>query len=417
MTVALKQKKRIVKLHPYQYKTYKSSKRFVGMFAGTGGGKTYFGSYWMRERIKEHPNDAHLIVAPTYKLLQRNTLHGTAEHPGFLRTNADIITKYNQSKGEITHALGKGLVYTASADNPGSMEGCHVRSTWMDEAVQDGRLAWVVVQARIGFHLGRCLITTSLADDEVGGIGPGYAWLYKEIYKPWKDAKGDHPDIDVIQFTSIDNPHYPVQEYERAERALSPAMFALRYRGLFQRLEGIIYPEFPDTTIDPIPVDENWEKVGSIDFGYSPNPMVLLWHGIDHKSETWYQYREWVMTKKLLSDIAQEMKANPCPIWYADPSGKREIEELRSMGLPVRAAENAVDFGIQKVQELQRTGKMHTFNTCTHTIDEAETYRRDQNGKPIKRDDHCMDAKRYAVASMAKRNKSLFWTVDLKEED
>lgn len=416
---------RVIELHPFQGRTFLSQKRFVGMFAGTGGGKTFFGSLWMRREIQKYPDDAHLIIGPSYKPLQRNTLHGTATHPGFLRTNSDIIANYNEMKAEITLTIGKGIVYVGSADAPGSLEGCHVRSCWADEAVQMSRLVWIIMQARTGFHEGHCLFTTSLGTNEPGGIGKGFGWLHKDIYKEWEKAGRNHPDIDVIQFCSIDNPHYPVAEYERAEKALSPALFALRYRGQFARFEGMIYPEFPDTIVDPFDIPEDWERVGGMDFGYSPNPMATGCFAIDPKSETWYQYKEFYRIGVLLKEVGTDMAEDAMPIWWADPSGKREIAELKAMqddegkslNLNVRAADNAVDYGIEKVQELQRMGRMKTFSTCVHTIDEAETYRRDENGKVIKQNDHCMDMRRYAVLSRLKHNRSPLRIIDLKEEN
>lgn len=394
--VTKRQKTRAIKLHKFQGRAWNSKTRFTWMIAGTGGGKTWFEPYWARREIQRHPKDAGMLVAPTYKMLIRNVLYGTRTAPGFLRVNADLIArkkdgslKVNKQEGMIELITG-GVVYLGSADREGSLEGPHVKWAVLDELALMSRLAWIVMQARVGLHEGNVF----------GGTTPwGLNWVKKEIYDPW--AKGEDPDSTIMQFTSIDNPYYPIAEYERAKRSLSPQMFNMRYRGQFERLEGLIWSELASCVIDPFPIPKEWVKLAAIDFGWFPNPTCTL-EAVRDPEHNYYITKVTKKTKMSQGEIEKDLRATGAKRIWPDPSEKRLIEELRRKGvrIPSRRTENAVEFGLGKVTELLRTGRLKIFkDTCVDLVDEAESYRRDENGKVVKKDDHACDALRYLIAS------------------
>ena len=45
-------------------------------------------------------------------------------------------------------------------------------------------------------------------------------------------------------------------------------------------------------------------------------------------------------------------------MWYADPAGRTEIEELRAAGLAVRRGDNDIRLGIAAVTARLRTGRL-----------------------------------------------------------
>ncbi len=94
---------------------------------------------------------------------------------------------------------------------------------------------------------------------------------------------------------------------------------------------------------------------------------------------------------------------------FIDPSAKGLKEEIkrrsreRDYAILLRDAENEVALGISRVQKALAYGVLSISPRQEHAIDEFETYEYDkksiERGKeePIKKDDHCMDAIRYAV--------------------
>lgn len=378
-------------LHYYQGKACQSESRFVALIAGTGGGKTYTGPFWMYERINENPKDNFWIIAPTYRMLIRATIP----------TLTDIFrgTVY---QGELLLSQGQyrlptgGTIWLGSADRPESLEGGQARAAWLDEAGQMKKQVWVVIQARLGMHQGRCLITTT-----------PYAvnWLYHDFYKRW--LEGDK-DYDVVQYSSTENPYYPKAEFERAKRAMSPELFEMRYCGQFRKMEGLIYPEFcADHIVEPFEIPDEWPKIGGVDFGWN-NPFAILKGAVDN-DDVLYIYEEHYQSGRLLEWHAERMLDGLR--YWCDPSGKREIVELRAKGVDARKANNDVALGIDAVRQRIRTNRLRVFKPCSNLIEEFEMYAwrepsptsQEARDKPEKVDDHNLDALRYMTMALDRR--------------
>lgn len=374
-----------IKLHPFQWQTMQSEKRFVAMIAGSGGGKTHFGPVWLAQEIQKYPKDTFLIVAPTFKMLQRTVI-----------PKIELCFKGTFFEGELKETKlqyllpNNGIIYFGSADNPDSLEGVHVRAAWLDEASLMSRDLWIVVQGRLGRHQGRCLITTTPR---------AFNWLYHDFYRRFLD--GDK-DFDVIQFRSIDNPHYPREEFDRMRNALDSRIFEMRYCGQFRKMSGLVYPDFgPESIVDN--TNRNFIEVRyGVDWGYN-NPAVILALGADNDG-VWYLLDEWCERGKLLDDViiqAQAMqKRYGIGVFYCDPSQPAYIDAFNKNGLPTLGADNSIPPGIQAVGMLIKTKCLKVSRSCKNTIEEFETYHYPEDAKkdlPVKEDDHCMDALRYAI--------------------
>ncbi|HQE50692.1 MAG TPA: hypothetical protein PKV93_15230, partial [Fervidobacterium sp.] len=84
------------------------------------------------------------------------------------------------------------------------------------------------------------------------------------------------------------------------------------------------------------------------------------------------------------------------------PSEPAAIEEYRRLGIPARAADNAVKEGIEAVITLMKSTRFFVFRGLVNLLDEIEDYRWAEKNEqlkdePVKFDDHLMDALRYAV--------------------
>jgi len=314
-----------------------------------------------------------MVAAPTYKILMRATLPKLQE-----------IYRGTQLQGNLKSTIGVyelpqgGRIWLGTADRPESLEGGQYKAAWLDEAGQMKYMAWVAIQARLGLKRGRCLLTTTPY---------GRNWLYRNFYKLWR--KG-YADYDVVSFESSDNPLYPKEEIERARRELSAELFDMRYRGAFRKMEGLVYPDFSDYHVcEPFDIPASWDLRGGCDFGYV-NPHVNLKGARDPRKDVIYVYEEYYKSFKQLKEIAETMFDVP---WLGDPEGRREIEELRALGVDIKSGETAKTLCIAAVRARIRTGRLRIFTSCPFTLDEIETYHFDQKTKkPVKEDDHCMDA-------------------------
>jgi len=353
----------------------------------------------INESTEQGPGD-YLIVAPTYKILQQSTLQKFQEIAprgwGVLNKAESTFRSYNGC-----------TFFLRSADKPESIEGITAKAIWADEASLMKPLIWVMMQGRVSRTQGRILMTFTPIS---------LNWIYREIEDDKKRKKeavqeGVDPDsvsdIDFIRFASVESPYFPREEYERAKRTLSTHTFNLRYAGIFDKPEGLIYPDFQDyMVVQPFAIPTEWRSAGGIDFGQA-NPFVAGKGAIDPKTDVLYIYDEYYMAGKIY-DYHQNYLSKDIT-YFADPSGKQDIEELRARDFDIQEANNDVRTGIDAVTARVKTDRLKIFVNCFNTIDEFSLYQRERNrttgewyDKPLKQNDHCMDMLRYMIMGLDK---------------
>ena len=391
MPVAVEQqtdtlKKRIT-LHEGQSAVFQSEARFVALIAGTGGGKTYIGPYWLAREIAKNPTGIYGVGAPTFKMLDRITARELIT--AFRGTSLE--GEYRSTKGEYLLPTG-GIIYLCSTTDPDHIEGGQYDAWWLDEAGQMSAWTWTVVQARLGFKQGRCLFTSTPYS---------LNWFYREIYRR---AKALDPDYFVSQFESTQNPQYPKAEMERAARTMDARTYAMRYGGEFRKMSGLVWPELDKWVCQADELQEARRKaldapeshrwVGGMDWGYN-NPFVALTAFVDPDDVMWV-LEEHCASRTLLKDHAE--KLDKMCRYYADPSGKQEIEEMAALGIIVEGSDNAVAMGIERVTNRGKDGRLRISPTCRNLISEGETYHyRPDTDAPVKENDHSCDALRYMI--------------------
>lgn len=394
-----------ISLHPGQEQVVDCTARFIAVVCGIQSGKTVVGSIWLLAEIwKAHEAGIHgdwLIAAPTAKIMEQSTL---PKFKAFFPRDWGIwkegkqffeLPWDNPETGE------KCRLYVRSTDNPDWLEGVTLIGAWLDEAGLMEYAVWVNVQGRLSVAskkgYGRCLITTTPYASK---------WIKREIFK--KAQQGDKT-YGYFSWESVQNPAFPVEEYERMKKSLPEAIFNRRYRGLFVTMEGLVYPDFDYDVhvVKPFDIPTNWTVFGGMDFGHS-QPTVIVCVAEDPVAHVFYLYREFYRTETLLRDIANFLNTESMRYVLADPQGAQAIAELnRYFGRSeVKAAENKVDIGIERIGTLLKEGRLKIFSSCVNTIDEIEEYhypanvdeRVDKKDKPVKKDDHAMDALKYAFS-------------------
>jgi len=372
-----------IKLHEYQQRAWDSDKRFISFCAGVQGGKTTFGACWMLRELQQNEGVGdYIIIAPTYKVMNQST-----QRKFFSYVPRGYGTFH---KGDSMFETINGQhVYLRSTDNPAAIEGITANAIWADEASLMKAEAWLIMQGRVSRTMGRILLTFTPT---------AMNWVYHELYKRWL---GGDKDYDFIQFANVESPYFPKEEYERVRRTLSQEQFEMRYGGQFRKMEGLIYPEFrAEHIIDSFALPKDWKnigwrKLGGIDFGYN-NPFVAL-KGAVSPDDVLYIYDEYFKSNTLLADHAEKI-ADVDIRYEADPSGKREIMELKHKGVRIRSANNEVNAGIDAVRARIRTQRLRVVKSCRNLIDEFETYAwMEDKDKPQKERDHGLDSLRYMI--------------------
>lgn len=234
----------------------------------------------------------------------------------------------------------------------------------------------------------------------------------------WIDDK-EHKNIYRIHFLLTDNPSLSRDTIERYKRMYSGIFYDRFILGLWVLAEGVIYSMFTkQMVVDEVPlgvvINKKW--IG-IDYGQS-NATVFLLVGIgsDNKiyilDEYYHSGKDSAIQKspaKYSKDYFKWKIKNGkdgVPVnreyVFIDPSAKGFSTQLYEDGeKQVRKADNEVIKGIELVSSLLDADMVRILRKCKYTIGEFATYRWDPKAqergedKPIKQNDHCMDAFRY----------------------
>ena len=239
--------------------------------------------------------------------------------------------------------------------------------------------------------------------------------------KKWIDkAEAGDKNYYALHFTLDDNPFVDEEYKQRVRDSLSGLFYKRNYLGLWCLAEGAIF-DFFDRSVHvlrrPPCAAEYW--VAAIDYG-SVNPFVCLLLGVSTGRLNQTGKRIWVEKEfywdpkregrqKVNSEYARDVQEflEPYAVRniYLDPSAEAFHLELRKLGMHVVHANNDVENGIQNTISEMAKGNLYILENCVNTIREMESYVWDpkaaQQGydEPLKKDDHCMDALRYAIHS------------------
>lgn len=385
----MEKKEVVIDLHKFQDQALFAPERFVAIISGIRGGKTTAGALWTGIQVAKYPGENGLIVAPTYKSLQQAAL------PTFFKYNPTFKQYYHETKSLIELPTG-GTIFIRSMEDPDCIEGLEARYAWMDEAGRMKHLAWVNVQGRVSIKQGPVLLTTTSED---------MGWLYSDFYENWK--KGDK-DYKVVQFRSIDNPSFPLEEYERAKRTMDPRLFNRRYNGQFEKMSGLVYQDFDQGrhVFDELP-EEFDDVIAGVDWGFKAPTAITVF---GYKDDTFYLITEWYKTDKIQSEIEEVALALQTRYnikrWYPDNAEQDRIESFRRKGLYCVEVNKDITWGIDKVSSVIRENRLKVHRSCINFLDEIERYHypEEQEGKaikddPVKIDDHAMDSMRYPIAT------------------
>lgn len=263
-------------------------------------------------------------------------------------------------------------------------------------------------QSFINQATGRCSVDGSKFWFNCNPAGP-FHWFKTE----WID-KAKEKNILYLHFTMDDN--LSLSEAIKARyRSMYAGVFYQRYiLGLWCIAEGLIYDMFrQEDHVKSIRAFFNMLTAGnryvSCDYGTQNATVFLLWN--KGKDKKWYCIREYYYSgrqeskQKTDSEYADDLigwlEGTKVNAVIVDPSAASFIAELRKRGFSVIKANNDVQNGIRLVSQLLQLHMLVFSDSCKNTIREFATYAWDEKAaergedKPIKTEDHCMDAVRY----------------------
>ena len=245
------------------------------------------------------------------------------------------------------------------------------------------------------------------------------SYLNPPTIKDEFDDSIDLPSGAVIQQGWTDVPHLTEKIKKLLLSKWPTSQHDARTKGIPVLGSGAIYgvPE-DEFVIKPVEIPKWWRKIYGLDTG-SQN-TAAVWLAIDPDTDIYYIYSNYKkgIDKRDIEDDppfihAQAIKARgdwiPGAIDYAgtDQSDGQRIKDIYiKHGLLVENADKRVEAGLLEVLERLSLGRLKVFNTCEQLLEEYRVYHRNEKGHIVKKNDHLMDAMRYAVMSAADRAKT-----------
>lgn len=224
----------------------------------------------------------------------------------------------------------------------------------------------------------------------------------------------DH--IRCWKFRLEDNPHLDPLYVEQLKREYTGLWYRRYILGDWVAAEGAVFENFDVDrhVIKSLPDGRASQLRIGVDYG-SSNPTVFLKalrYGNVWVIASEYYHRPKAQRQKTNSEYAADLSKfvgdlHPTSV-EIDPSAASFIHEARRAGVRgVHPANNEVLDGIRRIANALENGQLVIHESCTNLIEELLGYSWDSKAqergedKPIKADDHSVDALRYIINAVS----------------
>lgn len=424
-------------LHRGQVEAWESESNHVAVIAGSQAGKTVIGPHWVLREIQRCGGNDHLIVGPTFPLMDRKLVpeckqvwdseYGLGEYK-FGRRCFEFSPEGLRMIG-----VERACVFFGFAEDPESLESMTAWSCWRDETGQSkfSRAAAEAIARRLSIAtkegFGRILDTTT--PYEAGG------WFQEDVWD--QREKLDRKILHVVSYRSEDNPAFP-KDYVALQRAKGTPEWKIQmmYMGQYTRPAGAVYDCFEKDlhVVQRFPVPPDWKRYYGVDFGSvhtgvvcaaehpeekdsDGNPVLYIYHEhFPNKASYTYQH---------IKALKSAEEANDSEYLSLHPDFKGSKQRIRAMG-GARSENDPrwewtaagiyveepmvsdVQTGIDRVYACLKRGGLKVMSNCVRTIADLEGYswELDDNSEPIpgklkdKAKFHLVDAARYLCAQL-----------------
>ena len=315
---------------------------------------------------------------------------------------------FSKQRRVLTFANGSTIQFLTFDQDLDAHAGAALHRVHFDEEPEGdkGRALWHENMMRLGDYDGDFIMTMTPLF--------GLSWSYEEIYS----RRDREPDITVITVDSLDNPHVNRDALEREFARMTKEERQARKEGRFVHFAGQFFPEFSLETHGCKPPSREHIQQQSVVVGIDPglNRTGVVWVAFDNDNVALVfdeLYPEQAIVEQIVENIRTvNRKWGIEPDYYViDPSARNRAtinaEAVQSAymraGIPTVQGQNDRAAGILEMKRRLQQNGLVVSAACTNLAYEFERYRRDPNSQDefaaIKKDDHLLDALRYALMS------------------
>lgn len=358
----------------------------------------------LRERHGER--GINLILGASKENIERNVLTPMRDIWGNNMVSDINSRNWATMFGEKVYCIGAENVRQVS-----KLRGSEVKFCYCDEIVDINKEVFEMLKSRLSLPYSICHAAAN----------PSYP---THFVKEFIDSKDKGVDIYCQEYTIYDNPFLPPEYVRALEAEYSGTVYYLRYiLGKWARAEGLIFPMYMDAF--GTPDRETTDFAISMDYG-TQNPFAaLIW---EKAGDVWYATRGYYYSgrdsgkQKTDAEYGKDLKRFAAPLIerrkaaqgrtgqiqpkirvIIDPSAASFIALLHQEDwCRVIPADNDVANGLRDTATALQTGLIKINPEIKDWRKEVEGYVWDesQEDRPVKENDHFMDATRYFVKTM-----------------
>lgn len=387
---------------------WRCRKRYRVVKGGKASKKSSTAALWYILHLMKYPGANLLVVRQVYRTHADSTY--AQLRWAIRRLRVEHLWRAGREPLELTYLPTGQRILFRGLDNVEKLA---------STTVERGVLCWVWVEE--AFEISREADFDKLDLSVPRGEVPPP--LFKQTtltFNPWnanhwlKSRFFDQPQPDVLAMTT----DYRCNEFlDEADRRLyarmreeNPRKYAVAGLGEWGHSEGLV---FENWLVEAFSLQElrreGVRHIFGLDYGYANDPTAFIAAAVEEEKKRLYIYDEHYATHMLNGDIAAMLreKGYQKERIRADSAEPKSNEDLRRLGIRRLVAagkgRDSVNAGIARLQEY----RLLVHPRCVHTAAELGAYCWQAGGRegeflnqPRDRDNHLMDALRYAMEDM-----------------
>ena len=233
-------------------------------------------------------------------------------------------------------------------------------------------------------------------------------WIYTEFFAgKWDDSKDFYCDdqLLILRTTYKDNRWLTADDVRKLEDETDKYYYDVYTMGKWGILGNLIFANWEIRDLSEIMAATHHFHNGQ-DFGFYPDPAAFVRCAYARAKKEIYIFQEdggTDMTNDILAELIKPIIRKE--VLTCDSAEPKSIQELNNFGInavPAVKGPDSLEFGIKWMQRQ----KIFVDPRCVNLILELKKYKyqEDRNGrvlpKPVDRDNHWIDATRYALESV-----------------
>lgn len=346
---------------------------------------------WSNRRFS---NASFIVAGKTVGALKRNVVNP------MLRIIRGLGWAYGYNRSDQVITIGTNSYYLFGAANEASqdvLQGLTAAGCYADEVA-------LFPKSFVDQMVARCSVDGSKLWFNCNPRFPTHFFKVE-----WVD-RADELNLLHLHFSMSDNPSLSQAIIDRYERMYTGVFYDRYILGLWTLAEGLVYPVYSKA------LEARYDGTAtryavSCDYGTQNAFAALLWafdgsvwHVVDEYRysgrDTGHQKTDQDYVADMGAFIAGVPRDTP---FIIDPSATSFHAAMRRAGFRVRKARNDVEDGIRETAVCMQTGLVKLSDSAVELQREFSGYVWDdkaEGDKPVKVNDHLMDALRYGVATL-----------------